>query len=182
MRLFHVSEESDIERFVPRPSKSRHLRVQGEIVWAVAESGLYNYLVPRNCPRVSFYAEDTTRDEDVERFLDGVRTKRVLAVEAGWFDRIAATPLTRYEFDAAHFTLLDECAQYYVSARTETPIDIQTIADPLRELLAEGIEVRLVPSLWELRERVLHASLGFSFVRMNHAAPPEEGYAAYYPV
>jgi hypothetical protein len=37
-------------------------------------------------------------------------------------------------------------------------------------LLALGVEVRLTPSLWELRERVLHSSLGFSFIRMHRAA------------
>ena len=182
MRLFHVSEEPGIERFVPRPSRSTHNTVNGDVVWAVAEAGLYNYLVPRNCPRVSFYASDSTQEADVVTFLDGDRTKRVLAVEADWLERCLETTLFRYEFDPAHFFLFIEPAQYYLSRQIEVPRDVQAIRRPLQALRALGVEVRLMPSLWELRERVLHSSLGFSFIRMNHAAPPAAGYAAYHPL
>ena len=51
-RLFHVSEDPAIEDFHPRPSSVAP--EVGPIVWAVAESHLPNYLLPRDCPRVTF--------------------------------------------------------------------------------------------------------------------------------
>ena len=180
--LFHISEEPRITQFDPRPSRSSHHQIREHVVWAVAEAKLYNYLVPRNCPRISFFARDSTREEDVERFLDGERAKKVLAVESCWLDRIVTTALVRYEFAPDHFYLFDEPAGYYLSQHTEIPISVQTISDPLRQLLSEGVEVRLTPSLWELRERILKSSLGFSFVRMNRATPPVAGYDAYHAV
>ncbi len=49
--LFHVSEESGIKRFEPRA-----LEGGGKpVVWAIDDARLRNYLVPRDCPRVTFY-------------------------------------------------------------------------------------------------------------------------------
>ena len=49
-RLFHVSEDPTIARFEPRPVASPDSGVTGDAVWAVAESHLPNYLLPRDCP------------------------------------------------------------------------------------------------------------------------------------
>ena len=56
MKLFHVSEEKKIEEFVPRYSDS----TKEPVVWAIAEAKLANYLLPRNCPRVCFSANNAT--------------------------------------------------------------------------------------------------------------------------
>ena len=48
--FFHVSEAADIERFDPRPSALTH----EPVVWAIDEERLRNYLVPRDCPRVTY--------------------------------------------------------------------------------------------------------------------------------
>ena len=50
--LFHISEESDIARFEPRASEY----ATGLVVWAIDETRLCNYLLPRECPRVTYYA------------------------------------------------------------------------------------------------------------------------------
>ena len=47
--LFHVSEEFGIDRFEPRPSEY----VSGFVVWAIDTDRLRNYLLPRECPRVT---------------------------------------------------------------------------------------------------------------------------------
>ena len=182
VQLFHISEDPGIKIFRPRPSRSSHLRVEGDVVWAVNQDRLYNYLVPRNCPRLSFYAKDSTRQEDIDAWLNGDRAKRVIVLESGRLARVLDTTLVRYEFDPTHFTLFHAEAGYYHSQRPETPIAVETIAHPLEHLLAEGVEVRLTPALWDIRERILRSSLGFSFARMNHAAPPAAGYDAYLPI
>jgi hypothetical protein len=63
--LFHVSEEADIDRFEPRPSHN----ADGPVVWAVDADRLRSYLLPRQCPRVTYYAGPQTTAADVERFL-----------------------------------------------------------------------------------------------------------------
>jgi len=50
--LFHVSEEPGIGRFEPRLSEN----ASGPIVWAIEGARLCNCLLPRDCPRVSYYA------------------------------------------------------------------------------------------------------------------------------
>jgi len=61
--LFHVSETPGIERFEPRPSSY----VPDPVVWAIDADRLRNYLVPRECPRVTFYAGPETTAADVGR-------------------------------------------------------------------------------------------------------------------
>lgn len=182
VRLFHISEEAGIARFAPRPAPSQRNPVADPVVWAVAEEGLPSYLVPRECPRVVFYAAAGTTPQDVETFLCGERAKKVVAIESAWLEPSLATTLYRYEFATGNFALHDAVAHYYLSRREETPIDRVAIANPLLELARRGVELRVTPALWELRERVFHSSLAWSFIRMRNAAAPAQGYAAYLPI
>lgn len=50
MRLFHVSEESDISEFSPRIPSRTDLDQSVGLVWAINEECLPNYLTPRGCP------------------------------------------------------------------------------------------------------------------------------------
>jgi hypothetical protein len=59
LRLFHVSEEPGIHTFEPRPAPRRS-NVKGDVVWAVDELRLPNYLLPRACPRVTYRLLPTT--------------------------------------------------------------------------------------------------------------------------
>ena len=79
-RLFHVSEEAGIVRFEPRPAPSPDAGVEGDAVWAVAQSHLVNFLTPRDCPRITFRAGPDTSEADRARFLAGA--ERVVAFEA----------------------------------------------------------------------------------------------------
>lgn len=53
MRLFHVSEESNIEVFNPRTPTRNDLDKNVGLVWAIDEERLPNFLTPRDCPRVT---------------------------------------------------------------------------------------------------------------------------------
>ena len=52
MRLFHVSEESDIAEFVPRIPYRNDMDKSKGLVWSLTEPSLPNWLTPRDCPRV----------------------------------------------------------------------------------------------------------------------------------
>ena len=76
--LYHVSEEAGITRFEPRPA----VNLDYPVVWAVHEDRLRNYLLPRDCPRVTFFAGPETTPQDIERFLGS--SPAVVAIESLW--------------------------------------------------------------------------------------------------
>lgn len=165
-RIFHVSDAPGITRFEPRPD------AQGrERVWAIGDTRLHNYLLPRDCPRVTYYATDTTTEEDRSVFFSASGAQSVVAIEHRWFRALRDTQLYVYEFDPATFALEDSIAAYYVSAQAVTPIAHRVVADPAAELFDRRVELRVLPSLWELRDAVARSSLGFSIIRMRNARP-----------
>jgi Family of unknown function (DUF6886) len=163
-RLFHVSETADIVRFEPRVDA----RGRG-VVWAIGASRLHNYLLPRDCPRVTYYASATTTAADRNAFFSARTTESVIAIEREWLDAVATTPLYVYEFDSAPFALDDAVAAYYVAANAVTPIGCERIASPLAALLARPIGLRILSSLLPLKDRVVTSSLGFSIIRFSNA-------------
>jgi hypothetical protein len=163
--LFHVSEERGIEQFVPRASEGG----AGQVVWAIDAGRLRNYLVPRECPRVTCYAGRETTDADVERFL-GSNTA-VVAIEQAWFERVRSGRLYCYHLPPDTFECIDECAGYFVSRVPVTPACVEVFDDPVSELLQRGVELRIVPNLWPLRDAVIASSLQFSMIRMRNALP-----------
>jgi hypothetical protein len=163
--LFHVSEESRIERFEPRASEY----TAEPVVWAIDADRLRNYLVPRECPRVTYYAGPETAEADVERFLGS--TPAVVAVESGWLDRLRSCRLYCYHLPPETFECLDECAGYFVSRVPVVPALVEVFDDPIAELARRGVELRLVPSLWPLRDAVVASTLQFSLIRMRNALP-----------
>ena len=161
--LFHVSEESGIERFEPRASE-----YAGEpVVWAIDADRLRNYLVPRECPRVTYYAGRKTTSADVERFLGS--SAAVVAVEGGWLERLRFCRLYCYHLPPETFECIDECAGYFVSRAPVVPVRVEVFDDPIAEMLKRGVELRFVPSLWSLRDAVVESSLQFSLIRMRNA-------------
>jgi len=163
--LFHISEEPDIKRFEPRGSEY----VSEPIVWAIEAERLCNYLLPRDCPRVTFYAGRETTRADIEQFLG--TSPAVVAVESGWFERIRACRLYCYHFSPDLFECFDECAGYFVSRVPIEPEFVEVFDDVIAELLKRGIELRFVPNLWFLRDAVATSTLEFSLIRMRSALP-----------
>jgi hypothetical protein len=163
--LFHISEESGIERFEPRPSEY----ASEPIVWAIDAEHLRNYLVPRDCPRVTFYAGRETTVADVERFLGS--SSAVIAVESGWLERLRSCRLYCYHLPPETFECIDECAGYFVSRVPVAPMRVEVFDDLIAELLNRGVELRFMLSLWSLRDAVVASSLQFSLIRMRNALP-----------
>jgi hypothetical protein len=162
--LFHVSEEPGIVEFVPRPSKS----TQDPVVWAVHDDKIRNYLVPRDCPRVTYYADSRTNTADAERFLG--RSTSVVAIEASWWNRIQSFKLYCYHLPSDTFECLDECAGYFVSREPVRPLQVEVIENPIAALLDRGVELRILPTLGPLRDAVVASTLQFSIIRMPKAS------------
>jgi len=169
MKLFHVSEEPDISRFVPRAPTRNDLDKSKGLVWAINERCLPNFLTPRDCPRVTYHVSDKTTDEDITRFFSSP-CRHVVTIEHAWFERMKNTTLYIYEFDPLNFYLQDEIAGYYVSEQTEVPVGKTQIDDLFGEIFKRDIEIRVINNLWLLAEAVKKSTLNYSICRMANAS------------
>ncbi|MFL5297026.1 MAG: DUF6886 family protein [Phenylobacterium sp.] len=168
-RLFHVSEEPGIARFVPRPPPSPDSGVTGEAVWAVAESHLVNFLTPRDCPRIGFRAGPATSETDRARFLGDV--ERVLAIEAAWLARLEAGVVFLYEMPPKTFEVALPEAGYWISRQAVTPRAVRAEPDLVAAIARAGAELRVVEDFWPLADAVAASTLEFSIIRKRNAAP-----------
>ena len=173
--LFHVSEDGGITRFDPRPlpKGATGLGPNERVVWGVDAEHLHNYLLPRDCPRVTFDTRPGRVGAECEEpLLAGTTASRVIAVEAAWLDRIRTTPLFCYELSAAGFACVDANAGYFVSREPVTPLRVRRIDYALSELARQDVELRVMPSLWKLRDAVIASpNVSYSIIRMRNAQP-----------
>ena len=168
-RLFHVSEEAGIARFEPRPSPSpEDTDIQGDVVWAIAESHLVNFLTPRDCPRITFRAGAETTPADLA-LLQGADC--VVAFEAAWLARVNACRLHIYEMPREPFAEVLPQAGYWVSREAVTPIGVEVRGGLIQALGAAGAEVRILQDFWPLCDAVAGSSLEFSILRKRNALP-----------
>ena len=171
MKLYHVSEEPNIEKFIPRIPDRDDLDKSKGLVWALNERCLPNFLTPRDCPRVTYHAHKNTTQEDISLFFSS-SSRHVVAIEYGWHKRMLETSLYIYEFDRVNFYLMDESAGYYVSEQIEIPVSVTKYDNLYEELFRKDVEVRILNNLWELSEAVQKSSLHWSLCRMMNAKPP----------
>jgi hypothetical protein len=165
MTVYHVSEEPDIRVFEPR-----RVEPTGEaFVWAIDDEHLRNYLVPRECPRVTFYSGERTTPADRERFLGS--SAAVVAIEEQWLRRMWSCRLFCYHLRNETFECLDKTAGYFVSRAAVVPIRTEVFEDPVLALAQRGVELRVLPNLWSLRDAVVESTLEFSIIRWRNASP-----------
>ena len=172
-RLFHVSEEAGIARFDPRPPPSPDAGVVGDVVWAVAQSHLVNFLTPRDCPRIAFRAGPDTSEADKARFLAGA--ERVVAFEEEWLERVRACTLYLYEIPPATFEEALPEAGYWISREPVTPSGVVRRGDLMAALAEAGAEVRILNDFWPLADAVAASTLQFSILRKRNAKPRSSG-------
>lgn len=169
-RLFHVSDQPDITLFKPRPVRLGHPNAPGRpVVWAVGERLLHNYLLPRDCPRVTFYSRPDSNPTDVTRLMGQTAARFVVAIESRWLAAVREAVLYLYEFSSDGFDCLDEGAGYYASAAPAVPRGVRRADDLLKEITERDVELRITPSLWSLHDAVAASTLQFSCIRMRNA-------------
>ena len=171
MRLFHVSEESDIEVFYPRLPQRNDLDKSIGLVWAIDEDRLPNFLTPRDCPRVTYHIGQNTTADDCNRFFTSSSINHAIVIESDWFNRMRETTLYLYEFDTRAFELQDDIAGYYISKTPQIPIAKQQISDLFSELTARNVEIRIVDNLWEIADKIKSSTVNWSLCRMKNAKP-----------
>lgn len=170
-----MSDQAGILSFHPRARDDG-----APVVWAISDERLPNYLVPRDCPRVAFWRGPETTEEDANRFLIGSR--HVIAIEQAWFRKCLESKVFLYEFDPSSFQAVDPSAGYYTSTESVKPIAEHEVSDIFDSLFCRGVEVRVLPTLWYLREEIAASSLGFSIIRMRNAGPMPIGFQSRFEV
>jgi hypothetical protein len=164
--LWHVSEDDSIRRFEPRADPAHDS--PEPLVWAIDDAHVPAYWFPRDCPRGTFWAVETTSDDDVERHLIGDRSRRVHAIQADWLAAFRAARVFAYRLPAATFEPYPDAAGYHVSAEAVEPLEVRELGDLLAVHAAAGIELRIVPDLNALWQRVIASTLEFSGIRLRN--------------
>lgn len=168
--LYHFSEDPTIESF--RPHHALGKEGKPPCVWAIDEAYAPLYWFPRDCPRITFWADKGTSEADRERFLGLGTAKRVHAIESVWLEKVRTCKLYVYSFDANPFERYPEACGYHVAYTEVVPLRCERVGDLLERHAEAGIELRLTPSLWPLQRAVAASSLQFSMCRMRNAQPP----------
>jgi hypothetical protein len=155
--LWHVSEDDSIGRFEPRDGK----------IWAIATRLLPLYWFPRDCPRATFWAESTTTDGDIDRFLGGDRTRRVHVVEREWLEPMRATRVLAYRMPAETFVENED--RFWISTEPVEPLEVAELGNLVERHQRAEIELDTEPQLLRFWDEVVDASLGFSGIRLRNA-------------
>src|SRR5438270_750922 len=88
-----------------------------------------------------------------------------------WLDRIRRTKLYCYRLPEATFHCVDVCAGYFHSNHAVVPKSVEVIKDLLAALADCDVEIRILPSLWQLHDAVVASTLSYSMIRMRNAKP-----------
>jgi hypothetical protein len=157
MKLFHFSEESSIEIFVPRVKENR--RDMPPVVWAIDDAHEFTFYFPRECPRIVYTRTDDISDEEHAAFFSLTSSDIVVTLETGWYERMKNATIYRYRLPADSFQLFDEYAGYHISTQTVKPIEVEALDHLIERLIEKNIELRFTPSLYPLRNAIVNSTL-----------------------
>ena len=163
--LWHVSDNPAIARFEPR-AVSTHDSPE-PLVWAIDDAHVPAYWFPRDCPRGTFWAKADSSDADVETFL-GSRGARVHAIEHGWLADVQRAEMFGYRLPPDAFEPYARAAGHWVSREPVEPLEAVPLGDLVQRHADARIELRLVPDLDALWQRVITSSLEFSGIRLRN--------------
>ena len=165
--VYHFSEDPAIERFMPHvPTTNPGHR---PAVWAIDERHAPLHWFPRDCPRVTAWPRDE-REGAAFRSAFATDAARVHAIELGWLSRMRETTIYRYDLPADRFVPWDDASGQWICEYDVEPTAVTPIGDLLAAHAAARIELRLVPSLWPIRDLSVRGPWDFSLVRLANAA------------
>lgn len=167
--LHHFSEDPSIVRFEPHVPKTNP--TQRPAVWAIDAEHAPLYWFPRNCPRVTAWPRNFDERSEFHRRL-ATKAHRLHAIETTWLDRMRATQLYRYDFDASDFARWPEASGQWISYEVVEPVAVAAMGNLVDAHREARIELRLVPNLWPLVELVKRGPWDFGCVRLMLAEPP----------
>ncbi|XMB67777.1 hypothetical protein RI065_04495 [Mycoplasmatota bacterium zrk1] len=166
MKLYHVSDNKNIEIFEPRSANKSWPGLYKQYVWAISSKMVHNYYFPRNCPRVCWMIGPNTSEDDKNYFKSFGEFKSLIFVKKAWEKTIEDTIIYRYEFDNKNFYPVDYSAGYYVSEREEIPKLVE-IVDLKEELKKSNVKLIFVEDLSKYQCESTERTFRFSNIRMK---------------
>ena len=170
--LWHFSEDPSLRSFRPHVPASNP--DAAPLVWAVDTRHAPLFWFPRDCPRGCIWTTSTMSEADRERFFGLGGAARVHVVEGAWLDRIRTCVLYAYRLPAETFRPHEEVGGYWVSGQSVDAEERVEVGDLLGLHAESGIEVRITTSLWPFWRRVVASTVGYSGLRLSHAADHPE--------
>jgi hypothetical protein len=173
-RLFHFSDDPEIDLFAPRPVRVPVDRPEGQawlngpLVWSIDQAHEFLYLFPRECPRIVVWLTPATRAEERSLWFGNRPCCTIAHIESRWLDRFRAAVVYRYDMPTATFEDIDEVGMW-VSRVAIRPRAVEPIGDLPAALEARNVELRVLESLTPLKD-VWQTSLHASGIRLRNAA------------
>ena len=164
--VFHYSEDGTISRFVPHVPQTNPSHPPA--VWAMDAEHSPLYWFPRNCPRISVWANDDAQ-RTVLRDTFETDATRICACECRWIDGVRRGRIYRYAFDGDQFAPCTGAEGQYISGEVVIPRSVDVLDDLLGLHAAAEVELRFTPKLGSLMDRMLASGLPFSYVRIRDA-------------
>jgi hypothetical protein len=84
-------------------------------------------------------------------------------------ERIRSARLYRYEFEATLFSPWAKANGQWIAEVPLEPLAVTALGDLIDAHIVAGIELRFVPELWTIRDKVVQGPWDFSAVRMANA-------------
>jgi hypothetical protein len=164
--VFHYTEDGTISRFVPHVPQTNPSHPPA--VWAMDAEHSPLYWFPRDCPRISVWANDDAQRAILRDTFETDAT-RICACESHWVDGMRRTRVYRYAFDGDQFAPWTGAEGQYISGEVVIPRSVDVLDDLIGLHAAAEVELRFTPKLGSLMDRMLGSGLPFSFVRIRDA-------------
>jgi len=164
--VFHYSEDGSITRFAPYVPQSNPSHPPA--VWALDAKHSPLYWFPRDCPRISVWANDD-QQRAVLRDMFDTEADRICACESHWLDGLRRAKVYRYTFSGEQFAPWAVADGQYISSDAVYPQSVEALDDLLKLHADAEVELRFTPRLGTLMDRMLASGLPFSFVRIRDA-------------
>ncbi|MGW0245779.1 DUF6886 family protein [Nocardia goodfellowii] len=169
--VLHFSEDPTITRFVPHIAPTA--RQPEAYVWAVDRARAPDYWFPRNCPRAMAWVVPDSTAADRDRIIGAGSGDRVHAIEYRWLTALRTVELFAYRLPAAAFEPFgDPVPHAHVATVPVEPLGpAQQVGDLLDLHERAGIQLRVLPTLWDFWDAVTSSSLGYSGIRLRGGRP-----------
>lgn len=140
----------------------------GAHVWAIDAEHAPLYWFPRDCPRVTVWANDTAQHVALRERFD-TTARRVHWMEHEWVPHFDSVQLYVYEFDARPFVEWAEAEGQWVADDAVEPQRVRPLDCCRGAHERAAIDLRFVDNLWPLVDNVVDSGLPFSIVRIRNA-------------
>ncbi len=176
MKLYHISDNSNIDYFKPRiPTNTKAWpNLAKSYVWSVSDEMVHNYYFPRFCPRVCRMIGPQSSQQEKDLFHNNGIYKSIIHVEESRRKEIESCVLYRYEFNLINFYPVDYDAGYYISEKVEYPtgkVKIENLLDILQNL---SVKVQWVKNLKSHRQDNSGTGYRYSNIRMAYIKEPDQ--------